>query len=108
MSGLGWLLAAAAVSFGATGCSTAQMATPASAEALEEIPIGTRVRVVTRDGQRLRLKVTATAEDSLSGRDRYFRRHELARTEIAEIDAPPQNDWWVALFWVGIVFVART
>jgi hypothetical protein len=91
-----------------TGCSTPQMDHPPTVEALERIPIGTRVTIRTRDGASLRLKVTDTRPDGLSGRDRFFGVHELRREDIAAIEAPPQNDGWVALFFFAIVFVART
>ena len=102
-----WLLVAA-LGAGPAGCTTAQMAEPPSADALERIPLGTRVRIQTHAGEMLSLKVTGRSEAVLAGRDRYFRRYEIPREDIAAIEAPPQNDWWVALFFVGIVFVART
>lgn len=102
---LAGLLAAAAA---LTGCTTAQMPAPPAVDALASVPVGTRVRVVTREGETLRLKVTAATSEALTGRDRYFRSHELRREDIAEIDAPPRNDTWVAVFLFALFFLARS
>ena len=82
-------------------------ATP-SVDALDRIPPGTRVRITTREGDTLRLKVTEASAASVSGRDRYFRQHDVPREQIEDIEAPPQNDWAVALLFFLLVFVART
>jgi hypothetical protein len=103
-----WVLVAALLGGGSTACTTAQMRTPPSVDALEQVPVGARVRIVTRAGTALDLRVTAATNETLTGRDRYFRSHDLPRDEIASIEAPPQQDWWVALFFFAIVFVART
>ena len=99
-------LCAALLCVAAGGCTTPQMSSPPSPDALEEIPVGARVLVTTSDDETLRLKVTGTAPDALSGRDRHFREYRLTRDDIRRIDAPRQNDWWVALAWVSIVFFA--
>ena len=99
-------LVTALLCFGATGCTTAQMSSPPSRDALEQIPLGARVLVTTETDETLRLKVTGATPNALRGRDRHFREYELNRDEIREIDAPRQNDWWVALAWVSIVFIA--
>lgn len=102
-----WVLIVA-LGLGPAGCTTAQMGTPPSVDALDRIPPGTRVRITTREGDTLRLKVTGATTAAVSGRDRYFRRHEVPREQIEDIDAPPQNDWAVALLFFVLVFVART
>jgi hypothetical protein len=102
------LLVAAMLATGPAGCTTAQMSEPPSVEALERIPAGTRLRVTTRAGETLRLTVTDASPGVLAGRDRYFRRYELPREDIASIEAPAQSDWWVALLFVAVVFVAGT
>lgn len=105
---LSWLLVSALIGAGSTACTTAQMREPPSVDALGHVPVGARVRIVTRAGTALDLRVTAATDEKLTGRDRYFRSHDLPRDEIASIEAPPQQDWWVALFFFAIVFVART
>jgi hypothetical protein len=90
------------------GCTTAQMSTPPSADTLDRIPPGTWVRITTREGDTLRIKVSEASADAVSGRDRYFRQHEVAREQVSDIEAPPQNDWVVALLFFLLVFVART
>jgi hypothetical protein len=102
-----WLLIAA-LALGPVGCTTAQMNTPPSVDALERIPPGTRVRITTREGDTLSIKITEATDAAVAGRDRYFRQHEVSREQIEDIDAPPQNDWVVALLFFVLVFVART
>ena len=92
--------------FTAGGCTTPQMSNAPSPDALEQIPVGARVHVTTDRDETLKLRVTGTTSNSLRGRDRHFREYELTRDEIRQIDAPRQNDWWVALAWVSIVFIA--
>ena len=98
----------AVLALGQLGCTTAQMSAPPSADALERIPPGTRVRITTRAGDTLAIKVTEASADAVSGRDRHFRLHEIAREQIDDIEAPPQNDFVVALLFFLLVFVART
>ena len=84
------------------------MNTPPSVDALERIPPGTRVRITTREGDTLSIKITEATNAVVAGRDRYFRQYEVSREQIEDIDAPPQNDWVVALLFFVLVFVART
>ncbi len=84
------------------------MSAPPSVDALDRIPPGTRVSITTRDGGTLRLKVTEASAAAVSGRDRHCRHHEVPREQIEAIEAPPQNDWAVAVLFVLLVFVART
>jgi hypothetical protein len=84
------------------------MSAPPSADTLDRIPPGTRVRIKTREGDTLRIRVTEASAEAVAGRDRYFRQHEVPRERIEDIEAPPQNDWVVALLFFVLVFVART
>lgn len=84
------------------------MSAPPSVDTLDRIPHGTKVRITTHEGDTLRIKVTKASAEAVSGRDRYFRQHEVPRERIEDIEAPPQNDWVVALLFFVLVFVART
>ncbi len=93
------------LTLGLSACVTQPGGPDVFPDHLERLPVGARIQVNTRQGQQLKLRVTAAMPAGIRGVDRHYRSYELDVDDIESLDVMRQNDWVVALAFFGVVFV---
>jgi len=86
------------------GCVTRPPVTDVYPYRLDQIQSGAHVTVLTRDGESIKMKVTAADAEKLAGVDRRFRAYEIHLDEMAGVTVASQNDTIVMLAWLAVVF----
>jgi hypothetical protein len=71
---------------------------------LDQIPVGSRITVVTRDGRSVTMKVTEASADRLAGIDQRYRVFGFRRDEVEQVTVASQNDTVIMLAWVAVIF----
>lgn len=86
------------------GCITHPGVRDVFPDHLDQIAAGTRVTVQTRDGETVKMRVTAADAETLAGVDRHYRSYQFHPDELTDVSLSSQNDTIVMLAWVAVVF----
>ncbi len=70
-----------------SGCTTMTVAGSQPHEVVRKVEVGSKVRIITKDGQRHLFKVTQMTSDSISGKEVQVSYDDMAQVEVKELDA---------------------
>ncbi len=83
-----------------SGCTTMTVAGSQPHEVVRKVEVGSKVRIITKDGQRHLFKVTQMTSDSISGKEVQVSYDDIAQVEVKELDV------WRTVVVVGKVGLA--